>query len=75
MSAIDATPEFEALGIEVFADEVPALVRCGAVIFAAGYGDGEDGFDVITEDDLWAFEGPDAMPDVVASWAPFRDAV
>jgi hypothetical protein len=75
MSLIDATPEFESLGIEVSAEDVPALVRGGAVIFAAGYGDGEDGFDALDEGDLWAFEGPDADPALVAEWGPFRDAV
>ena len=52
-----------------------ALVRGGAVVWSFGYGDDADEFTTITEDDLWAFEGPDADPGVVASWAPFRDEV
>lgn len=68
---------FATFGDEVKREDVPALVRAGRDVWSFGYGDDEDEFTTITEEDLWAWEGiphvnTEPAPDVVASWAPFR---
>jgi hypothetical protein len=65
---------FASFGNEVPAEHVPALVRQYGpdAVWTFGYGDEPDFFTTIGDDDLWAFEGEDADPEVVKSWAPFR---
>ena len=67
-----AEARFATFGPIVAARNVPTAVREGLTVMAFGYGDDPDDFDALTEDDLWAFEGPDPDPAVVRSWAPFR---
>ena len=65
---------FATFGPEVDAWDVPALVRACREVWSFGYGDDEEFFTTIGEDDLWAFEPESEGGDmgVVDSWGPFR---
>ena len=60
--------------VEVRVYDVPRLVRAGAEVWAMGYGweSDMDGFTTLSDDDLWAFVGPDRDADTVSSWGPFH---
>jgi len=70
----DDAEGFASFGREVPASDVPALVRAGREVWTFGYGrdDDDEGFTTLQLEDLWAFDGPEADPAIVADWAPFR---
>lgn len=74
-TAADLVRRFTSFGPEVPANIVPELVRDRCMVWSFGYGTDDDSFTTIQTDDLWAFEGATANPDVVADWGPFRLAL
>ena len=61
---------FATFGDEVEAEDVPALVEAGRVVWSWGYGDDELDFTSIEESDLWLFY--EDIEDARQAWGPFR---